>query len=98
MNMIDFFHGVLAKWKKINSFDQFTNTTINDIASFHLSCCKLKCLPKAAWVSENTYAFMRLFSYLYRIFFLNHPVDDDKQMHHINMSRMMNASQACILM
>ena len=97
-DMIDFFHGVLAKWKKMNSFDQFANTTINDVASFQLSWCKLKRLPKAAWVSENTNAFMRLFSYLYGIFFLNHPVDDDKQMHRINMSRMMNASQACISM
>ena len=79
-------------------FDQFANTTINDVASFQLSWCKLNRLPKAAWVSENTNAFMRLFSYLNGIFFLNHPVDDDKQMHCINMSQMMNALQACISM
>ena len=41
---------------------------------------------------------MRLFSYLYGIFSLNHPVDDDKQMHCINMPQMMNALQACISM
>jgi hypothetical protein len=95
-DMIDFFHGVLAKWKKMSSFDQFANRTINDVAAFRLSWCKLKRLPKAAWVSENTNAFMRLFSYLYGMYFLNHPVDDEKQMHRVNMSRMMNASQACI--
>ncbi len=77
-DMIDFFHGVLAKGKKMSSFDQFANKTINDVAGFQLSWCKLKRLPKAVWVSENTNAFMRLFSYLYGIFFLNHPVDDDK--------------------
>ena len=97
-DMIDFFHGVLAKWKKMSSFDQFANKTINDVAVFQLSWCKLKRLPKAAWVSENTNAFMRLFSYLYGMYFLNHPVDEDKQVHRINMSRMMNASQACISM
>ena len=97
-DMIDFFHGVLAKWKKMNSFDQLANTTINDVAAIQLSWCKLKHLPKAAWVSENTNAFMRLFSCLYGIFFLNHPVDDDKQMHCINMPQMMNALQACISM
>ncbi len=31
-------------------------------------------------------------------FFLNHPVDDDKQIHCINMSQMMNTLQACISM
>ncbi len=41
---------------------------------------------------------MRLFSYLYGMYFLNHPVDKNKQVHLINMSRMMNALQACISM
>lgn len=95
-DMIDFFHGVLAKWKRMSTFDKFANETINDIAAFQLSWCKIKRLPKAAWVSENTNAFMRLFSYLYGMYFLNHPVDEEKKMHFVNMSRMMNASQACI--
>lgn len=42
---------------------------MEDVASFRLDWCKVKSLPKAAWVGENCMAYMRLMSYTYGMYF-----------------------------
>ena len=49
-------------------FYTMANKIIDDVASFRLDWCKVKTLPKAAWIGENSMAYMRLMSYLYGMF------------------------------
>ena len=67
-------HTILLHHKKLTTFNDFANPIMDDVASFGLDYCKLKSLPNANWVAENSMAFMRLFSYLYGMFVSNNPL------------------------
>jgi len=73
-DVMEIVHSVFKKYGKLTAFIKFANPTLNDVAHFQLDYCKLKILPKAAWVGENSMGFMRLMSYLYGMFLLNHPL------------------------
>ena len=92
--MIEFFHGILTGFKRGNGFGNFVNATISDVASFGLDWCKPKKYPKSAWVGENIMAFLRLFSYLYGTYLLNHPLNKDHEALEDSMKRMINAFQS----
>ena len=95
-DVIQFFHEIFASMKRATDFTKFANDIILDIAGFGLDWCKPKTYPKSAWVGENIMAFLRLFSYLYGMYLLNNPF---QQQHHAlqqSMMRMMNALQSMI--
>ena len=95
MNII---HHILSRYKKFTAFVTFANEILIDIESFRLDYCKVKTLPKAAWVSENSMAYMRLFSYLYGMFLskvgLGAGGNGTDQGNELNLRRMINAVQA----
>ena len=93
-DVIEFFHGILTGFKRGNGFGNFVNATISDVASFGLDWCKPKKYPKSAWVGENIMAFLRLFSYLYGTYLLNHPLNKDHEALQDSMKRMINAFQS----
>jgi len=64
-------HQIFSHHKKLSSYIDFANPYLSSIQSFRLSWCKIKTLPKAAWVGENSMAYMRLMPYIYGMFFLN---------------------------
>ena len=64
-------HHVFKKYKKMGSFCQSVNPILKDLESFGLSWLKVKQLPKAAWVGENSLAIARLMSYLYGSYLMN---------------------------
>jgi len=70
-DVMDIVHSVFKKFLKLTAFIEFANPILIDIASFKLDYCKLKLLPKAAWIGENSMGYMRLMSYLYGMFLLN---------------------------
>ena len=93
---------IFAKYKRFSKYVEFANTILVDIQSFHLSWCKVKKLPKAAWVNENEMAYMRLFSYLHGSFLakfgLSAANDGDgmTMKNENNMRRLINALQALV--
>ena len=78
-DVMDIVHSVFKKYGKLASFIHFANATLSDVASFRLDYCKLKILPKAAWVGENSMGYMRLMSYLYGMFLLNNPLGKSEE-------------------
>ena len=58
-------HLIFSKYGEKTKFYEYANPIIEDIGSFKLDYCKPKALHKAAWVGENSMAFMGLMSYLY---------------------------------
>ena len=91
-------HSILTHYKKYTEFINFANETLNDVASFRLDYCKLKSLPKAAWVGENSMAYMRLLSYIYGMYFSNFKLsssETEKTRETVrNIKCMLNALQA----
>jgi hypothetical protein len=71
-DVIHLFAEILKHFKLHGKFARFANTYISDMASWNLSWLKLKTYPKANWVGENTMAYMRIQSYLYGLFLVNH--------------------------
>ena len=89
---------ILSHYGKLTSFCKYANTILDDIGSFRLDYCKVKNLPKAAWVGENSMAFMRLMSYLYGMYLMNHelgPLDETKGTVS-NLKCMLNAFQTLV--
>ena len=80
-------HGLCARYYTM------ANKIISDVASFRLDWCKVKTLPKAAWIGENSMAYMRLMSYLYGMF-LPTAVDKITEKTVDNMKRFVNSLQA----
>ena len=95
-DVIEFFHGILTGFKRGNGFGNFVNATISDVASFGLDWCKPKTYPKSAWVGENIMSFLRLFSYLYGMYLLNHPLNSESGSLQELMKRMINAFQSML--
>lgn len=98
-DVMDIIHKILAHYKKFTAFVNFANETLEQIVPFRLDYCKVKTLPKAAWVGENSMAYMRLFSYLYGMFLLNTPLSSNEGETRntvSNLKCMLNALQALI--
>ena len=91
---------VLSHHNKFTSFVRYANSLIlEDILTFRLDYCKIKKLPKAAWVGENCMAFMRLMSYLYGSYLMNNPLsanEDETKETVTNLKCMINAFQALV--
>ena len=87
-------HQVLAKWRLLTNYIEVTNATLSAIASFGLEWLKVKRLPKAAWVGENTMAYTRLMSYCYGYYFLNHTTSNNDEQTLLCMKRMVNSLQS----
>ena len=68
------------------------------VASTRLDYCKVKILPKAAWVGENVMGYTRLLSYLYGMFLSSTPLkakeDDTTRKIVANMRFMLNSLQS----
>lgn len=73
-DVMDIIHSIFTHYKKYKAFIDFANPILEEIISLRLDYCKLKSLPKAAWVGENSMAYMRLLSYLYGMFLSNNPL------------------------
>lgn len=95
-DVMDAVHQILAHWKKFTDYVNSTNAIINDIAEMRLDWCKIKSLPKAAWVGENTMAYMRLMSYLYGRYFENKKFGQEKERTIQNVMRLVHALQATL--
>ena len=93
-------HTILSHHKKLTAFIDFANPILHDVASFGLDYCKVKSLPKANWVAENSMAFMRLFSYLYGMFLSNNQLctkeNETTRETVSNITCMLNAFQGLI--
>ena len=87
-------HEVLAKWKRLTNYIEVTNETLSAISLFNLEWLKVKRLPKAAWVGENTMAYTRLMSYCYGYYFLNHTTSNNDEQTLLCMKRMVNTLQS----
>ena len=97
-DVMEIVHSILTHYKKYSEFINFANKTLDDVASFGLDYCKLKSLPKAAWVGENSMAYMRLMSYIYGMYFSNYKLsstETEKTRETVrNVKCMLNALQA----
>ena len=98
-DVMDVIHTILKNFKKGGHFCAFANrTTMEDVASFRLDWCKVKSLPKAAWVGENTMAYMRLMSYMYGMYFSSNKLsssETEKTRQIVSsLKRVINALQA----
>ncbi len=95
-DVIEFTDNILKSNERGKKYADFANEILKDVASFQLSWCKPKTYPKSAWVGENVMAYLRLFSYLYGMYFDRFPLDILKQCLTIGQSRMINAYQAVL--
>ena len=94
---MDIIHQIFAHHKKATAFFNFANVILEQVTSCRLDYCKVKSLPKAAWVGENTMGYMRLFSYLYGAFLSNFPLcpnEDESRRTVSNLRCLLNALQA----
>ena len=95
-DVIEFTDNILKSNDRGKKYADFVNEILKDVASFQLSWCKPKMYPKSAWVGENIMAYLRLFSYLYGMYFNGFPLDNLKQCLTIAQSRMINAYQVVL--
>lgn len=65
---MDITHQIFKQNDRFQRYCSFANRTLIDVGSMRLDYCKTKVLPKAAWVGENSMAYMRLLPYLYGMF------------------------------
>ena len=90
-------HQIFAHWKKFTEYvEKIANPTILDVAGFRLSWCKLKSLPKTAWIGENEMAYMRLMPYLCGRFFVTGNFSSEVSQHVTNIKRLINALQSFV--
>ena len=87
-------HQVLAKWRLLTNYIEVTNATLLTISSFKLEWLKVKLLPKAAWIGENTMAYTRLMSYCYGSYLLNHTTSQNDKQAILCMKRLVNSLQS----
>ena len=64
-------HSVFKRYGRLAFFINFANATLSVVASFRLDYCKLKILPKAAWVGKDRMSYMWIMFYLYGMFPVN---------------------------
>ena len=97
-DVMDIVHSILIHYKKYTAFINFANPILEEITSFRLDYCKIKSLPKAAWVGENSMAYMRLLSYLYGMYLSNNSLSstetDETREVVLNLKCLLNALQA----
>ena len=93
-DIMDAIHQILAHMRKFTDYVNEANRTIQDIADMRLDWCKIKSLPKAAWVGENTMAYMRVMSYLYGRYFERFNFPQEKERTIKNVMRLIHAIQA----
>ena len=97
-DVMDIVHSILIHYKKYTAFINFANPILEEITSFRLDYCKIKSLPKAVWVGENSMAYMRLLSYLYGMFLSNNSLSstetDETREVVMNLKCLLNALQA----
>ena len=95
---MNIFHQIFARYKKFEAFLWFANPVLEDVSSMRLDYCKVKSLPKAAWVGENVMGYTRLLSYLYGGFLSVTPLkseeDDITRNIVVNMKLMLNSLQS----
>jgi len=99
-DVMDYVMQILAHHNKRQAFIEFANERLEDIGSLHLDYCKVKVLPKAAWVAENKFAFARLFPYICGCFLSITPLTSSQDAHAretvANLKRLLNALSAMI--
>ena len=95
-DVIQFFHDIFTNFKVATAFGTFANKIIHEVASFRLDWCKPKSYPVSGWVGENMMAFLRLSSYLYGMYLLNHPLPQEQKPLQSAMQRMLNAYLAML--
>ena len=97
-DVMEMTHQIFAKYGKRKSFYDYANPILEDIAGFRLDYCKLKLLPKAAWVGENVMGFARLMCYLYGSYLRNNPLGTSEKaaITSYHLRCMWNAFQAFI--
>jgi len=71
----DLVHSIFSDYNKLTDFISYANNVLSDIATLSLDYCRVKILPKSAWVAENSLAFIRLMSYLYGTYLTNNLLD-----------------------
>ena len=100
-DVMNVLHRILAHFNKFTAFVKFANPIIEVVANMHLDYCKVKQLPKAAWVAENVMGYARMMLYLYGMFLSNVPLHSRGTMPvediTINMRRMLNSLGPCAL-
>ena len=97
-DVLDIVLRIFGKYKKGGDFIKYANMILSEISKLGLSYCKVKKLPKAAWVAENSMAFMRLMSYLFGSYLAEHPLgssDNDKKVT-MHIMCMLNAFQRLV--
>ena len=87
---------IFSHWKKYTEYVENANLTILDVATFRLSWCKLKPLPKASWIGEHEMAYMRIMSYLLGRYFVTGNFSSEVSKHVLNMKRLINALQSFV--
>ena len=70
-DVMNVLHRILAHFNKFTAFVKFANPIIEIVAKMRLDYCKVKQLPKAAWIAENVMGFARMMPYLYGMFLSN---------------------------
>jgi len=91
-------HQILARYGKFTAFVKYANTVLKAVEGMRLDYCKVKMLPKAAWVGEHVMGYTRLLSYLYGMFLTSNPLktkeDDTTQKIVANIRFMLNSLQS----
>jgi hypothetical protein len=99
-DVMEIIHHIFARHMRLTAYYKFANQVLADIESFGLDWCKVKSLPKAAWIAENSMAYMRVFSFLQGMFMLNCPLASKETAFMkktvSNLKCMLNALQALI--
>lgn len=97
-DVLDILMRILKKKEKGENFNQYANMILSEISKLGLSYCKVKNLPKAAWVAENSLAFMRLMSYLFGSYLSQHPLGSSPKDKEVTMHIMcmLNAFQRLV--
>ena len=94
-DVMNVLHQILARYGKFTAFVNFANPIIEDVANMRLDYCKVKQLPKAAWIAENVMGYARMMPYLYGMFLSNTPLQSRalEQAEEItkNMRRLLNS-------
>ena len=95
---MNIFHQILSRYNKFTVFVRFANPVLKAVQDMRLDYCKVKTLPKAAWVGENVMGYTRLLSYLYGMFLSVTPLtakeDDTAQKIVANMRLLLNSLQS----
>ena len=95
-DLLDAYSQILAHWKRLTEFHNYANEVMSTIAAFGLDWCKVKTLPKAAWIAENVMAFARLMVYLFGMYFLNGKFNKEVDPMLFDMRRLLNSFQALL--